>query len=227
MGLRLRRGAVAATAIAALAAPPAAAGVTITHRSYVDHGDTAGPWTSTAVDIGAADASRVVGVLIYVGHASGQATVTINGTAATPVVRSAAGTRIIDYWELAVPTGTTADIVITSASGGTRAARSIFTVTGQSTPGYTARNNSTPQAEASNTSCTLPSVAGSVLVAGAFVNGVGAISWSGAPGATHANDQVGGGPQFSTFSTSPGGVALTPFWGGAAALWRSLAVGYS
>lgn len=95
--------------------------------------------TYLAMGIGTAAADRLVFVAVacqqtsspFSGRASG---VTIQGIAATQIVAGSFGS----WWWAAVPTGTTADIIVTHASWANTGAISVYSVTGSSlsTPVY-------------------------------------------------------------------------------------------
>lgn len=84
-----------------------------------------GTWTFSAFGFGAADAGRKISISIYTLKADPAATitgVTIGGVTASLIsgtngtVATGGATHVLEWWEAAVPTGTSGDIVITCSA---------------------------------------------------------------------------------------------------------------
>lgn len=234
MTTRLRRGVL--SACAQYTGAPAPAAVVGVHQEAHDFGDGAGPYSHTAA-IGAADSTRIVGVALYAGGTSGTITsVVIGGVSATPKITNAATTRLLEYWEAPVPTGTTATIVVTVSTAGTRCAIDVFTVTGQPVPGATAVSGSgAPTGSAAAQSLPVGPItvpAGGLIIGAAMHNTStigGDISWaqSSGTGTRYANEVVGAGPWWSTYmSAQAGSITLTPSHTQTADFMRALSVAY-
>lgn len=92
----------------------------------------ASSFTATAFSIGQAASDRVIVVCIGSGGSSARQVsgVTIGGNAATLAVRSASIARCTGIYYLAVPSGTTADIVATFSGSVDMAHFSVYSITG-------------------------------------------------------------------------------------------------
>lgn len=151
--------------------------------------DSAGTLTSTPPDytftgmsIGAAHPTRQVFVATYYDVATA---VTVNGIAASVVV--SAGSNTFRLWRAAVPTGTTASIVVTSGTSGRElisvwAAYNLQSTTPYDTASYTAAANATTHTTSINTK------SGGILIATAAAIGTTALSLTGWTGATLRNN---------------------------------------
>lgn len=135
----------------------------ITHIGDNSNTGGASTYTYTAQSIGTADPTRIV-VVDVVGIAGAISTVTIGGAtashSATCSAINSSGTTS-DIWYLAVPTGTTATIVVTYTASALRNAIGVYSVIGTSaafsTCGAATANGTTVAATA-----TIPSGGGAV-----------------------------------------------------------------
>lgn len=94
--------------------------LTLDNNAMAPYGTTADRtvYTFAAVDIGAADADRLVVVgtgLLDNNGANIVSGVTVGGVTATMVVENHHGTKDTYFWQANVPTGTTADIIVTAS----------------------------------------------------------------------------------------------------------------
>lgn len=210
-----------------LVTPPA--GVVRTTRALLMPAAGAGPYTFNDIDIGDADATKVVGVISYTGVNTGTVSATGNGAAMSHPIAAPSGTRLLDYFEILEPDDTLFDLVVTPTGTGARFWAEVFTITGQSVPGYSDISSSAPTASAA--AANLPTGAvdvptGGVVSAGAMYNATaGTMAWS-PSGTIELNGQVGsGGPIFSTWHAQiDGSVNPDPSHSQGTPLMRSLAV---
>lgn len=142
----------------------------ITLASTNSNAAATSPVTFTAQGIGTADPTRIVVVAISQGPTSTTAVsaVTIGGNSATHALNSDGGgsaTRT-DFWYLAVPTGTTANIVITAALQ-TRFVIGVYSVVGTSSSFSVATATSTGSGVAtlSAPAITVPAGGGAIVIA--------------------------------------------------------------
>lgn len=174
-----------------------AAGVfTSTYRGTVEDETDLSTYTFSALDVGAASSDRIVIAAVY-STSSGNTTATsctIGGVTATLIQgESATGTRHLNLYFAAVPTGTTADIVVVRSGVNLRCAVSWWTITGTTQVTYSARGAANTEINASATAISSP-VSGSITVPSGGV-GICAI-WLGATKA---------GPLFTFSQTSGSG----------------------
>lgn len=133
--------------------------------------DVAGgnPTTFAAQSIGAADSTRIVVVSLFT-RGFDVASVSIGGTLATKAFGhiGIGGTAYYgNIYYLAVPAGTTADIVVTTAGGaGTPIAGSVYSLTGSSTTSYyaSADGSTANGADHMNTTFDIPAYGASFWV---------------------------------------------------------------
>lgn len=159
-----RRRLLASLSTAALAAPPAA--FAYTYREYKVDATTQTTYTLTAFNIGAASADRIVVAIIWTQTSAAQPinSVTIGGVTATNIVNLNAGeSRGLSAWFAAVPTGTTADVVVTAAGNLNRCAVGVSTITGTTQTTYSSRSGSIPDSGSTVNSITTPA-AGSITI---------------------------------------------------------------
>ena len=144
------------------------------------------PHTFTGISLSTADGSRQIFVAVYSGVASA---VTVGGISATLVKNTASST--LTLWRAAVPTGTSASVVVTYTGGGGRLLITVWAAYNllSTTPVDTAQvtTSSTP---ATTHTTTIDTAGGGILIAaaGTVVNsGDGGPSWT---GATLRNNRV-------------------------------------
>jgi hypothetical protein len=163
-----------APVISSAAAPPVTAAFTAS--STQNTGLTVYTYSSEA--IGAADTNRKIVVTILAGGLTGRnvSTVTVGGISATLVKKQLAvgGERYNEMWQADVPTGTTADVVVTWSAVMERCGIGIFAVyDAASAASATASDTSDPM----NASINVP--AEGVLIGGAIYNSAGgAATWT-------------------------------------------------
>lgn len=191
----------------------------------------AGPYTFSDIDVGPADASKVIGVLSYVGMTSGTLGVTMDGASMSNPIAAPSGTRHLNYHEKLDPTATQVDLVITPSAAGQWITVVVFTITGQSVPGYSSRSGLAPATgTGSDTSLNTGSVTaptGGVVSAAAMYNSsAGIVAWT-PTGTVDFNQQVGAGPvaSFMHFEHS-GEINPLASHSQAATLMRALAVAH-
>ncbi|WP_448005333.1 hypothetical protein [Agromyces bauzanensis] len=197
--------------IVASAGKHLSSGITGTYQATVYDEEDRATYTFSAQPIGAAASSRRVVVAIGCRHSSGITlnTVTIGGVAATKDVTKieAGGINETVIASAVVPTGTTADVVVTFTGGSAvRCTIGVWTLTGGS-PATTAI-----AAETDPTSLTLSTSSGDFVVAA--VTAQVTVVWSGASerfntsetGNTHVSgaDAVASGAS-TVISVDPGG----------------------
>lgn len=155
-------------------------------------------YTFSGTSIGAASADRVVIVAVagMTGSARTISSVTIGGNTATVAVTQAStsgtGTRIGLYY-LAVPAGTTADIVVTFSGAMASCRIAVFAMTGHTsgTPAATGADGS--GSTTFNPNCNV--VTGDVLICASLADGSG-VAW------TNATEQSDGVTEENNLSTA-------------------------
>ena len=152
-----------------------AAGVTpfgITNTASPVDATSQTAYTFTAAAVGLADPSRIIAVIEAsrnAGTVSNSTGVTINGNAATLVkagISTANGTVTCNIWQLAVPSGTTADFVITYPSTMLRCGLSVYSILGSdgvAPSGSATATNSTSTGSSVAGTITVPSGGGSII----------------------------------------------------------------
>ncbi len=94
------------------------------------------PHTISAANIGAADSTRIVAVNLTFQTTQAVSSITIGGVTATITTAASASNRILIAWA-AVPTGTTADIVINwSSTAGTQPMAAVYRIINASTTAF-------------------------------------------------------------------------------------------
>lgn len=161
--------------------------------SYIGNNNATGAATShtfTAQSIGATGTNRVIIVAIscYSGASGTLSSATIGGVAATICVQAAGTTTIAAIIAAAVPTGTTADIVLNWSSSDQNVAIAVYrAVDLTSATQVTSGSDTTPSTGA--VSFTLNNNANSIMVASAVsIDGTAWGSWS--SGLTEDSDQL-------------------------------------
>lgn len=170
---------------------------------------SASTYTFTAQSIGAAPAAgerRFICVVAGTGRAGTAATLTmtIGGVTATKIIEGrATGTNwaTSTYFFLEVPTGTTANIVLTlSGNTGDRAGIVVYRIitTGDDLVVY----NTAVVSSGTNATLSVSVESGGFVIAGGYINGYSTgYTWS---GATENSDfTIEGGEHMSTASTAP------------------------
>lgn len=202
-----------------------------TTRLVLELASGAGPYAFNDIDVGPADASKVIGVMSYVGMSSGTVAVTMDGVTMSNPVAAPSGTRHLNYHEKLDPTATQVDLLITPSVSGQWCVVEVFTVTGQNTPGYSARSGTAPAtgtgSDTSLNTGSLTSPAGGIVSAAAFYNtAAGTVTWT-PSGTVEFNQQVGSGP-VTSFEHFPYSGAVNPSasHAQAAVLMRALAVAH-
>lgn len=197
--------------------PIASAGLTRTWRAHNATEFAASSFTIEDVDIGAPSADRVVVFGAFVGTASGLvASVTIGGVAATPRVNpTAATTRLLFIFSAVVPTGTTADIVVTLTAVGARIGYDVWTVEGTTQAAPHDVSASTPTGVPSDVTISTPAgfeiPAGGAAFAVTFHNNSnvtgGETVWtqSAGVGTQRSDGRAGVGQWFSAYDTLQSG----------------------
>lgn len=178
-------------------------------------GTVSSPRTLTGISIGTADSARrvVAAIMFQESGNTGSSPitgVTIGGVSATrigTVARSNnANDHICEFWVAAVPTGTTADVVITFTGSIYRWATSLFKVLG-----YSSVYNSNTGSTSSNTavSATINGRANGCIIACVTNNGSNTYTWTNlteAVDATYGNTYSAASDNFSTAQT---GLSIT------------------
>lgn len=154
----------------ALDAAATAAAFSITYVGSATNTTAGTSFSFNSQAIGTADATRivVVGIADAVTAAITVTGVTIAGNAATQATSAASdsgGGALSDIWYLAVPTGTTANIVVSVSSSQTRAAIVVYSVT-NSAGGFSSASNtaSGPAVTTLGATATVPSGGGAIAV---------------------------------------------------------------
>lgn len=132
-----------------------------------DNASTAGTasYTFTAQNIGTADPTRIVVVGLSTGvNNVTVSSVTIAGSNAAQATSAASGGASVrsDIWYLAVPSGTTADIIVTFSSLQGRVAIFIYNVVGTGAAFSAGNNGSTASGTSMSASVTVPSGGGAI-----------------------------------------------------------------
>lgn len=172
--------------VASLNQSPAAGGgggVTITYLGR--HTSTSGSssYTFSASDIGTASSGRIIWLVAGSRDTSTTTAITsatVAGISATYgvstnfITGSPTAITFVEAWYVAVPTGTTGDIVVNFSEATLRVDVAVYAVTGQATFTVAADNT------ASTLSATVTGVSGGGIIAGSFNAGNNGSSWSGA-----------------------------------------------
>jgi hypothetical protein len=184
---------------------------TRSYRTEVDEETGTNPRTWTSQDIGTAAADRhvVVGVPLRAAGNITISSVTVGGISATQLKtidgEVGANTTSVDLWIAAVPTGTTASIVVTFSGAPARHGIAVWAVYGST---GTASASVSSLSNGSSTSLTVP--AGGVAIGLAMSNVTGGTATSTATGLTEDFDvALGGDSNCSGMSAEyPGGTTL-------------------
>ena len=155
---------------------------------------------------GAADPNRIVMVGISGGIANTTPSgVTINGSAATHVTSAYVndGVDIADWWYLAVPTGTTVNIVITFNVAETRAAVSVYRIVGPSISIGTASTGTQASGTSVSATSTISSGGAAVAVTTIHSSSVGTVTPTNLT--TDANVVYGGSTMLAGSNVSSSG----------------------
>lgn len=157
----------------------AAAGKVLTYRNYYLDASNNSTYTFTATDVGSAEATRrvIVGAHQYGGSVT-LTSATIGGVSATEVTTDSANTAQTLLLIAHVPTGTTADVVLTWSGSTSGSAVSVWTATGLSsdTAVDSGRSATNPATD------TISTVDGGFIIGVFTINGNGVLStttWSG------------------------------------------------
>lgn len=148
-------------------------------------GPITGPRTLSGISIGSAFSGRhvVAAIMLQRSGSAGTSIVTgvsIGGVAATKLGSTAfsgnANDHLVEFWIAAVPTGTTADVVLTFTDSIFRWATSLFAITG-----YSSLNDSDAVGTTSNIaiSGTVDVRANGCAIAAVTNNGANTYSWTG------------------------------------------------
>jgi hypothetical protein len=191
-------------------------GAAATTAEYAGSGSTnpgsafSGPRTISAVAIGTADAARyVVAALLFQvsGNTGSSPTtgVTIGGVTATKIGTSArsnnANDHVAEFWIAAVPTGTTADVIVSFTGSLFRMAVSCFKVLGYSS---VFANSAVGEASAISVSTTINGRANGCILACATNNGSNTYTWTNLTeraDATYGNTYTAASDNFATAQT--------------------------
>ncbi len=211
-------------------APPAAGGggVVLTYQSGPASQGANNVFTFAAQPIGTAEAGRIVAVVCGARHnTSNTMSMTIGGVAATAALAGAVDdtTSFIDIFYANVPTGTTADVVVTVSTFGQQVQIAVYTITGASlTPSGTGSTAFTTVNPGSMVvTATVPS--GGVGIAGFQTDRNVTTTWS---NATLDFEQTGASVTediFALSTTSAGSITPTSaasavtYYGAAMATW--------
>lgn len=139
-------------------------------------------YTFTAQNIGTADATRIVVVAISAQGGTGITvlSVTIGGVFAAQVsgaYAQASSGPATDIWQLAVPTGTSADIIVTWSTSITRMAVAVYGVIGTGVSVSTGANaNSATSVSTLVQSATIPASGGAIGILNAHSSTAGAMT---------------------------------------------------
>lgn len=152
----------------------------VTFVNSYESGTDTGTYTFSACDIGVADADRTVIVTVNSRRAGTPSTVsgvTVGGNAATEVVQVSAGptnSTVSAIYAIDVPSGTSADIVVTLANTMLRCAIGVYRCTGIS-----ATPNDTATSSSSGGSGTVTATAGGCVIGTSASGSTNPYVWSG------------------------------------------------
>lgn len=219
-------------AVAALGAASAPA-FALTYRGLQASGTDATSFTFNGYDVGTASSDRIVIVIVWTQAGSNiPVSVTINGNAATAIVSvGVADSRGLSAYFLNVPSGTTADVVISGdgATNFTRGAAGVYTITGTTQTTYEERSGANPNSQTAATSVTTTAVTaptGGVAIAASWLGSATfATTWaqSSGSGTTDLTGQVLAetlsGSLYHTTDTASQAFTAS----GISAQWRALA----
>lgn len=162
----------------------------VQYHTITSSGSSLTSYTFSSMPIGDAASDRLVVVGVQARVSSGQSnvtSVTIGGVAATEIatIDPDPGTTTIGLWQAAVPTGTTASVVV--SFGGqtqTECGLAVFSIRnmGSTTPSDTVATSGSTRNTHSTTGLTVPDGGGAVLFALDTDANSTAFSWSGATG---------------------------------------------
>jgi hypothetical protein len=165
----VRAGCIIGGGIICASAPPTVP-FSITAVSNGNSTTATGTYTFTSQNIGSADPSRIscVGIAAQAGSGVVVSSVTIGGTSAAqvsgaPSTGGASGS-LTDIWCLAVPTGSTATIVVTMSVPITRLAIEVYSILGTSSAVSTGAHNLSSSGTTLVQSATIPSGGGAIAV---------------------------------------------------------------
>lgn len=173
-------------------------------------GTFSSPRTISSIAIGTADAARfvVAAIMFQVSGNTGASPttgVTIGGVTATKIGTSArsnnANDHVAEFWIAAVPTGTTADVIVSFTGSLFRMAISCFKVLGYSS---VFANSAVGESSAISVSTTINGRANGCIIACATNNGSVTYSWTGLTlrvTATYSNTYTAASDNFASAQT--------------------------
>lgn len=170
-------------------------------------------YTFSAQAIGTAAADRYVIVGISYGNNSATvSSVTIGGVSATSIVVAAGtaggwGTIGAAIFIANVPTGTTADVVVTLSAGQNRCGIGVWSATGMS--GTTASATNSSSASPGSASITIPTGGFGIAVASIAENSAPLVSWTNATERYDSDVEAGSFVQSGADTSSSGSVTIT------------------
>lgn len=103
-----------------------AASASISYTATSTNTNNRSDYTFTNLNIGTADASRIVAVTVYSSFGLTAQSVTIGGISATKV--AGASGNVVDIWQAAVPTGTTATVFVQLSGSAGRCSVSVYRI---------------------------------------------------------------------------------------------------
>lgn len=160
--------------------------VIVSNEANQSSATDASSYTFSAMAIGAAHASRIVAAVICPVRTGGVtvSSVTIGGVTATQGIGNISGPNRVDIWWALVPTGTTADVVVTLDSTAVRCTCSTYRIINASTS-----VKDTLAAIGNPASTTIDVAANGAVVAG-LSNNDGSATLSFSAGVTEDNEQT-------------------------------------
>lgn len=181
-------------------------------------------YTFSTQNLGTAAADRYIAVVASGAVTTGTgsvASVTVQGISATQAVSKVQAVNVanvISIWLVAVPTGTTGDVVITMGSGSQRCAIALYSCVGLgSATAYDTATDDTATGTNPVASSTIDCEANGFIIAASMINNAATTSSNAWTGVTEDYEQVlesnswisGGSDEFATLQT---GLTVTSSW---------------
>lgn len=145
----------------------ATGGLVVAYQGITSDASDTASYTFSSVDIGGVSATRSV-IVCFGGRGAGPTTinaVTIGGVSATIDKQHSPSVSVTGIARAAVPTGTTADVVVTMSTALVRATLAVYTVTGAVSVSGSAQGTA---------SAAVTGVSGGLVIGSAFCGSVGA-----------------------------------------------------
>jgi len=173
---------------------------TITHTDYTFDEVNRSVYTFSSQAVGTAGSNRDVAVCVTLrGNSTSPTSVTVGGTNLSQAVSSIASSDVAEIWIGAIPTGTTADVVVTFSASQSRCAVNTYAIYDlvSTTPSDTATSSADP----ASLNMDIPS-GNSIALGCAYTNTTSDATWTGLTEDNDSSDHGGNFAASDAFSSS-------------------------